>query len=259
MMDPNQRDYDTVWTLQPWNLFRKLNSKKRLWRICRAVCRGEALNHNYIYGRKNKMRAEFVFRVFDKHMNQFIHVLNQCSPEKRRAIPKGFKTTSIGIWDMYLLSLSSMCWVFRSNLQSCRKAIEPSSLTARNLRIGRKSRLCGTKWSPSWKNSEIISMRRWKIDWMSLWKITSWKPKISESWSTRLRYICSITKASFTAWWNHWKRKLSKLKKLPIPLFLLAAAFGTWKRLSSSLTAFRVCTPVIQVDKMTIRLTKSRF
>lgn len=37
------------------------------------------------------MRAEFVFRVFDKHMNQFIHVLNQCSPEKRRAIPKGFK------------------------------------------------------------------------------------------------------------------------------------------------------------------------
>lgn len=37
------------------------------------------------------MRAEFVFRVFDKHINQLINVCNQCPPEKRRVIPEGFK------------------------------------------------------------------------------------------------------------------------------------------------------------------------
>ena len=36
------------------------------------------------------MRAEFVFRIFDKHINQLIRVCKQCPPEKRRVIPEGF-------------------------------------------------------------------------------------------------------------------------------------------------------------------------
>ncbi|MDR6553233.1 peptide-methionine (S)-S-oxide reductase MsrA [Paenibacillus qinlingensis] len=37
------------------------------------------------------MRAAFAFRLLDKHMNQFIHVCNECPPEKRGAIPEGYK------------------------------------------------------------------------------------------------------------------------------------------------------------------------
>lgn len=36
------------------------------------------------------MRAEFVFRIFDKHINQLIRVCKQCPPEKRSVIPEGF-------------------------------------------------------------------------------------------------------------------------------------------------------------------------
>ncbi|NQX58705.1 peptide-methionine (S)-S-oxide reductase MsrA [Paenibacillus qinlingensis] len=36
------------------------------------------------------MRAEFALRLLDKHMNQFIHVCNQCPPDKRGVIPEGY-------------------------------------------------------------------------------------------------------------------------------------------------------------------------
>ncbi|CAH1210836.1 Peptide methionine sulfoxide reductase MsrA [Paenibacillus allorhizoplanae] len=37
------------------------------------------------------MRAEFAFRLLDKHINQFIHACNQCPPDKRSVIPEGYK------------------------------------------------------------------------------------------------------------------------------------------------------------------------
>ncbi|MCM3629432.1 DinB family protein [Paenibacillus glycanilyticus] len=37
------------------------------------------------------MRADYVFHVFNKHLDQLIAVLEQCPPDKRDVIPHGFK------------------------------------------------------------------------------------------------------------------------------------------------------------------------
>ncbi|SFD84953.1 DinB superfamily protein [Paenibacillus catalpae] len=37
------------------------------------------------------MRAEYVFHVLNKHLDQLIEVFNNCPPEKRNVIPDGFK------------------------------------------------------------------------------------------------------------------------------------------------------------------------
>ncbi|REE69724.1 DinB family protein [Paenibacillus taihuensis] len=36
------------------------------------------------------MSEDFVWRVFDKHMNQLIRLFKKCPPEQRRVIPDGF-------------------------------------------------------------------------------------------------------------------------------------------------------------------------